>query len=313
MTNEQLAGLIGEGGNDELLPLLWDKVRKLMYMHADRYFRLYSDNLSAYGITSQDLKQASYSAFLKAIEGYCKSDKSYKFTSFFKYPFKNAVRVMLTKDTLNTAASLNIPVGEDGEEKELLDYVPDSSSLESFEQIENKDVYAVLNKAVDTLPEREQDILKQHYYGGKTYKSIAEQYNISDGRIGQLEARALKTLRMNKEVRRLGKDLGYGSSRIYHNSAAGFARTGITNVERIAIQRADMDKNFIKMLLEYKERLQAIRAAGETKQSFHDNNISISFYNTLVSSYQMYGIKLDEDETNINGEYLVQMLRYMER
>lgn len=112
MTNEQLAIFVGQGGNDELIPLLWENVRKLLYMRADRYYRAYKDDCSAYGITSWDLRQAAYTAFLNAIPAYKRKseeqpDKEYKFTSFLKYPFKNAIRNLLTKDILNTSDSLN--------------------------------------------------------------------------------------------------------------------------------------------------------------------------------------------------------------
>ena len=39
MTNEQLAAFIKEGGNDELIPILWERVRKLMYMKSDKVYR----------------------------------------------------------------------------------------------------------------------------------------------------------------------------------------------------------------------------------------------------------------------------------
>jgi len=70
MTNEQLAGFIKAGGNDELIPLLWANIKKLMYMKADRAYRLYNGACDKAGVTPMDIKQVCYNAFLKAIEAY---------------------------------------------------------------------------------------------------------------------------------------------------------------------------------------------------------------------------------------------------
>ena len=50
MTNEQLAELIGQGGNDELIPLLWEKVRRLVYMQCDRIYRRAPERFISHGI-----------------------------------------------------------------------------------------------------------------------------------------------------------------------------------------------------------------------------------------------------------------------
>lgn len=45
MTNEQLAAFIKQGGNDELIPILWERIRKIMYMKSDSTVR-YKDDFS---------------------------------------------------------------------------------------------------------------------------------------------------------------------------------------------------------------------------------------------------------------------------
>lgn len=49
MTNEKLAELIQEGDNDELLPLLWDKTRLLIYKKCGRLWQFYSEKLERFG------------------------------------------------------------------------------------------------------------------------------------------------------------------------------------------------------------------------------------------------------------------------
>ena len=69
MTNEQLAAFIKQGGNDELIPILWERIRKIMYMKSDRVYSALQSRFIQCGYDVWDLKQSCYTAFLKAIEG----------------------------------------------------------------------------------------------------------------------------------------------------------------------------------------------------------------------------------------------------
>ncbi len=77
MTNEKLAELIQEGDNDELLPLLWDKTRLLIYQKCGRLWQFYSEKLEWFGYSFDDLQQEGYNALIFAVKGY-KSEKGYK-------------------------------------------------------------------------------------------------------------------------------------------------------------------------------------------------------------------------------------------
>ena len=57
MTNEQLATFIQEGGNDELTPLLWEKVRKFVYQQAGRYYEAHTVTCSRRGVELWDLNR----------------------------------------------------------------------------------------------------------------------------------------------------------------------------------------------------------------------------------------------------------------
>lgn len=242
MTNERLVDFIKQGGNDELIPILWDNVKKLLYILADRYYSIYSDDLSRYGVTVWDLKQQAYSAFLKAIEGYDES-KGYKFTTYLKYPFKNAIRSLRTRDTLNRSESLNTMITEKDniEAYELGDTIPDKHSLDFTENLENDSLYQTVRQAIDKLPEREKWIITERYYKNRTLADIAAEKERSSERIRQHEKRALQRLRNNRDIRRLADELGYSSQRIYHNNYSSFKHSSVSNVEIIACERADIE------------------------------------------------------------------------
>jgi len=289
VTNEQLADYIKQGGSDELLPLLWERCRKLLYMRSDKYYSRFKSLCDNSGVTSLDIKQACYSAFLKAIEGY-KPERDTPFISYLKYPFKNVIRELIGgKNPLNDSISLNAPVGEE-DETELLDLLPDNSN--PYEQAEQADINRVLHEAVNTLADNHRQVIQQRYYDNRTLKDIAEEKGVTPERIRQLESKALRELRKNSDIKALANELGYNSQRLYSNTLSSYKRTGQTNVEAVAITRADMDRDFIKMLLEYKKCLQAVRAAGETEQAMQDNRITPKFYNILVKAYSQYGLAL---------------------
>lgn len=60
MTNEALAALIQQGGNDELLPVLWEKTAKLLYKISAQTYTLYKDTMKQHGIEPEDLNQEAY-------------------------------------------------------------------------------------------------------------------------------------------------------------------------------------------------------------------------------------------------------------
>ena len=91
MTNEQLATFIKQGGNEELIPILWERIRKLMYMKSDRVYSALQSRFNQCGVEVWDLKQSCYTAFLKALEGY-KPESGNKFTAYLSYPFRNTVQ-----------------------------------------------------------------------------------------------------------------------------------------------------------------------------------------------------------------------------
>ncbi len=113
MTNEQLAEFIHMGGNDEFLPLLWNKTRNLIYMKCGQYWATHSAMLERHGYTLDDFKLEGYNALLFAVKE-LESTKEYKFTTYLNYGLKHIIRGMLSvkSDILNQTGtqSLNEPL-----------------------------------------------------------------------------------------------------------------------------------------------------------------------------------------------------------
>lgn len=210
MTNEQLAEFIQQGGNDELIPILWEKVKKLVYMLSDKLYMAYSDHFIKHGVEQWDVRQVSYNAFLKAIQGY-KSEQGYKFTSYLKYPIKNAVnRELLNgKDPLNSCTSLDAPLKQsDGSEDTItmIDIIPDNKSNDFLERIDADSMAGTLWEIVRELKERQRDVIIARYKENKMLKEVAEIMGVSAERVRQIEYAALKELRKKETVRQLASE-----------------------------------------------------------------------------------------------------------
>lgn len=186
MTNEMLAQFIQEGGNDELIPILWEKVRKLLYVKADRFYSLYKSACDGSGVDVWDIRQASYSAFLDAVKAY-KAGGKIKFTSYLNYPFKNAVQKLLgirgsRREPLNNCTSLDKPIEQsNGETCSMLDLVADDISLDFVEEAERNSEAETVRKFVDELSEPYR--LARFKYSPEYYEIVrrAEERQLSYG------------------------------------------------------------------------------------------------------------------------------------
>lgn len=208
MTNERLAELIQEGGNDELLPLLWEKTRRLIYKKCRRIWRFYSETLERFGYSFDDLQQEGYNALIFAVKGF-KIEKGYKFTSYLNYALKTVVRGLLSggADVLNQPGtqSLEQPLAEnkDGDPLFISDIVPDESAEAAFEKIERLDEYRPLYNAIHSLTDNERHVILDYYFKGLTYKQIGKRLNLSAERVRRLHNDAIRVLQRGESSAKL--------------------------------------------------------------------------------------------------------------
>ncbi len=102
------------------------------------------------------------------------------------------------RDVNKTLVSLDNVDEAHGEESgyswlsSLADEDPDAdpeASLDNFE------THAILLESVDSLPEREATVIRMYYKQNQSMRTIAEELGVSESRVSQLHARALKLLR----------------------------------------------------------------------------------------------------------------------
>ena len=94
--------------------------------------------------------------------------------------------------------SLEAPVGEE-EDSYLGDFIPDEDAPAPIDTAMKAVFKDELNKALNTLPEREREVLKFRYGVGydrsHTLEEVGRQFKVTRERIRQIEAKALRKLR----------------------------------------------------------------------------------------------------------------------
>lgn len=210
MTNEMLADLIRKGDNDELIPVLWDKMKGILYRKAGESYRRYEPRFIQCGVELSDIRQGCFPVLLDAVRGY-KPDRGLKLTAYVNHPFRNMLRELLglrterqKNEPLNSCASLDEPLnGSDGDIFSRLDIIPDGDSLAFIEQLEASDDARIVRQAVEDLPELLRDVVKWYFFENAGLSAIGDRLGVTEERARQLKARALRKLRENEQLRQL--------------------------------------------------------------------------------------------------------------
>lgn len=111
-----------------------------------------------------------------------------------------------TYEFITNETSTDMQIGED-QETSLLDLIiDDENNLEDevIEKIKRNDIITAIEAS--PLNEREIDIIKRRngFYGKpQTLQKIAKEYNLTRERVRQIEAKAYRKLRRNKETKKL--------------------------------------------------------------------------------------------------------------
>ena len=207
MTNEQLAILIKSGGKSELKLLLWERVRVLLHMKAERLYHTNSERCKRCGVDKSDLRQSCYLVFLQALDGY-DSSKGYKFTAFLSYPFKTMAAEMLgyrtsKTDTLDICESFDKPIGGEDEDLTLLDMLKDENAVDVLELLDKQADGETVRQEVAKLMPKQREIIEKHYFENVPFKDIAEKFGLSCSRILQIRNNGFRQLRASKNMQKL--------------------------------------------------------------------------------------------------------------
>lgn len=206
MSSDELAVLI-TSGNDEFIPLLWDKIKKYAYMLSGKDYEQKQERYSNAGIELWDIKQTAYIAYTEAIKGYDNTKGA--FTTYYTYQFKSAVQSLLRGNkALNNSTSLDEPrENQGGEEISLYEVIEDSSAQNDFRDFETNDhniyISRTLADCIALLPQIQRLIIKGYYFDNKTLKELAVELAESTQSISRIKNKAINQLRSNPKIKAL--------------------------------------------------------------------------------------------------------------
>lgn len=239
-------------GEKELMPELWAGVERLAAWYANRLLNKLPSGLTEF----DELISAAYIALVDAVNT-CDLERG-NFTYYYSLRVKAAFSEVLggrssrqRNDPLHYALRLEEPIGGEDDDIYLADTVTDENAEAALENVEKKlylqQLHEELDAALKSLPVLQEVILRRRYYKNETLESIGAELHTSRENVRQREKRALRALRCSSSSPRLwelaypGRERWIDSKTNYyhHTSVSSFTRTGLSDVERLAIMREE--------------------------------------------------------------------------
>lgn len=240
MSNEELALCVQQGERDKLGEL-WGQVEKFVAMKAGHAAR----QLDGFGgVTEEDLCQSGFLALVEAVETFS-PEAGASFLHWLALHLKTAFAQAAgyrskKRDALDFASDLDAPLQE-VDNLTLADAIEAPDAAQSFEEAERvvwlEDLRRTLGAALDELPEKQRETVTAHYYQGKTFREIAEEYGVSLEGVRQYERKAFATLRRNRHKNRLADFVEERTPYYLRVGVSRFNTTGNSAVEEIALIR----------------------------------------------------------------------------
>ena len=241
MTNEEWAIEIQAGWED--YTELWEQVNKFIRQQAHRYFTLHAGTCAHAGVELDDLTQCGFMALQDAVRAF-DPEAGTRLLTYMKYPLLSHFREVCgirtaRRDPLNNCASLDKPVGDEGDTT-LADLQPSQSAAQDMEAAleweYTRELHEAIGKALDTLDEPQRETIRRRYWNRETLQAVAKDIGITPERVRQRESAALRRLRSGPCVKLLKPFVdeiraGYAWR---GTSWGAWNSTGVSSVEKAA-------------------------------------------------------------------------------
>ena len=241
MTNEEAALAIQEG-HTSLYGLLWNQTLRLIQMKAGQYYRSHEGSCRRAGVDQDDLIQCGFLALHDAVEAYS-PETGHKLVSYLSYPLRNrfneaiGARGNMKREPLNDSLSFDKPLEDGGT---LEDFIPDMAATDTMERVidreHHRELHDALNRALYTLSEKQQAVIRRRFYGGETLDAIAAAQGVTRERVRQEVQKALRELRKPKSARLLSsfREEIIATQAWKGTGLTSFRERGSSSVERAA-------------------------------------------------------------------------------
>lgn len=122
------------------------------------------------------------------------------FEEMAEYLGTNTAGVIETLDAVQTAARLDVPVGD--RRTPRIDLIADEHAEDPCDTVDAFESAALMSKALDRLSKRERQVIEQRYFNDSvaadTLQSVGDSLGVTRERVRQIESRALRKLRCPK-------------------------------------------------------------------------------------------------------------------
>lgn len=228
-SNEELAARIAAGDRG-CYETLWKQVERFAKQQAGRYLL----NIKKGIVDAEDLAQESFLAMIEAAQIFDPGRGTLFTTVYGNYLHKHFREAGYFNDAATNAASLDVPL-PDGETT-LEDIQPDmhDEPAEVEEKIFAEQLHEALNQALAAIDQEDADAIRQHFYEGRTLKSIAEVRGETVGTVAGRKTRGLQQLYRN--ARKSGLEEFLDERTDFYRQTA-FKRTHTSTVERAVLRR----------------------------------------------------------------------------
>ena len=240
MTNEELVLNI-RSGQLHLMTDLYKQNRGIIYRTAAKYDRMKVTP----AVDMEDFMQTGYVALAAAVEGYDESKSA--FIGHLKPWLQSGMRRLVGLDGARKphlgAASLDevIP-GSEGETTRG-ELIEDKSAKDPCVAAALEDTRRLVRAAVDRLPNKQREVIKNHYFHGLKYCEDPAGYSNA----ARERQKAITKLRRDKELQRL---MTASKTPLYYHVSLKTYRTSWNSAVELAMIQRDELLTKIKELLQ---------------------------------------------------------------
>ncbi len=280
MSNEELALAIQQGDR-ERMGELWEQIEGLVKWKASRIVTALELRGRSCGVEYDDLVQCGFPAMVSAVETY--KPENGTFSNWFMFYLKSEIAKITgirtsrsDNEPLNTAASLDAPMGDDPDSDAMWEIIPDPLCMAGFEAVEAEQYRGQLHNALEAamgeLSPVQADILRRRYWQGLSLGAIGEDIGKSGERVRGIEREAIRELRRPRISRQLRCFIDFD---MYHGTGLGaFRSSGSSIQERYVLKQERMEERLYKRrnprtVIDKPEavRQRAVQTAGMTLAS----------------------------------------------
>lgn len=159
---------------------------------------------------------------------------------------------------MDNMGSLDVPIGEE-DEGSMYDLLPGQEDLEETvtDHVQQEQLRDVLWRIVDELPGKQPAVIRMRYQDGKTLKETGKAAGVTIERARQLQNKAIRGLRVKKELREFWESEDIYSNSLKGNGVDSFNRTWTSSTERAALDLADARTGKRDVLAEFQKEIDA--------------------------------------------------------